>query len=71
MPVCSIVKLLPLDTMGDLMHHCTRLNASCNSQSGRPQHLEVLVLTMRQTGMNTLVNVYVDLVVFTPIAGTL
>ena len=39
MPVCSIVKLLPLSTVDDLMHYCTR-PASCNSASGRPWHLQ-------------------------------
>ena len=43
MPVCSIVKLLPLGTVDDLMHYCTRPSASCNSASGRPWHLGVIV----------------------------
>ena len=51
MPVCSIVKLLPLGTLDDLMHFCTRPSASFNSAPGRPRHLGVIVLTMLQTGM--------------------
>ena len=43
MPVCSIVKLLPLSAVDDLMHFCTRPSASCNSASGRPRHLGVIV----------------------------
>ena len=39
MPICSIVNLLPLGTVDDLMHYCTRPSASCNSVSGRPRHL--------------------------------
>ena len=50
MPVCSIVKLLPLGTVDDLMHYCTWPSASCNSASGRPWHLGVIVLTILQTG---------------------
>ena len=46
MPVCSIVKLLPLGTVDDLMS-----SASCNSASGRPRHLGVIVLTILQMGM--------------------
>ena len=49
MPVCSIVKLLPLDTMDDLMHFCTRPKAWCNSASGHPGHLGVIVWTLLQT----------------------
>ena len=43
MPVCSIVKPLPLGTVDDLMHYCTRPSAACNSASGRPRHLRVIV----------------------------
>ena len=43
MPVCSIVKLLPLGTVDNLMHYCTQPSASCNSASGRPRHLGVIV----------------------------
>ena len=45
MPVCSIVKLLPLGTVDDLMHYCTRPSALGNSASGRPRHLGVIVWT--------------------------
>ena len=52
MPVCSIVKLLPLGTVDDLVHYCTWFpSAKCNSASGRPRHLGVIVLTILQTGM--------------------
>ena len=51
MPVCSIVKLLPLSTMDDLMHYCPPPSALSNSASGRPRHLGVIVLTILQTGM--------------------
>ena len=51
MPVCTIVKVLPLGTVDDLMHSCTRLSASCNSPSGRPRHLGVIVLTILQTDL--------------------
>ena len=51
MPVCSIVKLLPLGTVDDLMHYCTRPSASCNSASCRPRHLGVIVLTILHTGI--------------------
>ena len=34
-------KLLPRGAMDDLMHYCT--SASCNSASGRPRHLRVIV----------------------------
>ena len=33
MPVCRIVKLLPLGTVIDLMHYCKWPLASCNSAS--------------------------------------
>ena len=33
------------------LHYCTRPSASCNSASGRPRHLGVIVLTILQTGM--------------------
>ena len=49
--VCRVVKLLPLTTVGDLIHYCTRPSASCNSASGRPRHLRVSVLSLLQTGM--------------------
>ena len=51
MHVCSIVKLLPLGTVDDLVHYCTRPMTSCNSASGRPRHLGVIVLTILQTGI--------------------
>ena len=53
MPVCSIVKLLPLGTVDDLMHYCTRPLASCNSALGRLRHLGAIVWTILhvQTGM--------------------
>ena len=51
MPVCSIVKLLPLGAVDDLMHYCTQPKALCNSASGRPWHLGAIVLTILQTGM--------------------
>ena len=35
---CSIVKLLPLGTVDDLMHYCTRPKARCNNASGHPQN---------------------------------
>ena len=57
MPVCSIVKLLPLSPMDDLMHYRTRPSASCNSASGRPRHLRVIVLTILQTGMKKQYNI--------------
>ena len=57
MPVCSIVELLPLGTVDDLMHYCTQPSASCNSASGRPRHLGVIVLTILQTGMKYLYTV--------------
>ena len=44
MPVCIIDKLLHLGTMDDLMHYCTLPSASCNSASGRPPHLRVIVI---------------------------
>ena len=56
MPVCSIVKLLPLGTVDDLMHYCTRPSVSCNSASGRPQPLGVIIWTILQTGMKKLYN---------------
>ena len=34
MPVCIIVKLLPLGTKDNLMHYCTRPKAKCNCASG-------------------------------------
>ena len=49
--VSSIVKLFPLGTVDDLMHHCTRPSTLCDSASGRPRHLGVMVLTIQQTGM--------------------
>ena len=49
MPVCSVVKLLPLGAVDDLMHYCTRPSASCYSASDRPQHVGVIVLTILQT----------------------
>ena len=51
MPVCSIVKLLPLGTVDNLMYYYTRPSAFCNSASGRPRHFGVIVLTILQTGM--------------------
>ena len=54
MSVCSIVKLLPLSTVDDLMTP----KASCNSASDRPQHLGVIVLTILQTSMKWLYNIY-------------
>ena len=54
MPAFSIIKLLPLGTVDDLMHFCTRPSALCNSASGLPRHLGVIVLTMLQTGMKKL-----------------
>ena len=45
MPVCSIVKLLPLGTVDDLIHYYTRPSASCNSASGRPRNLGLIVLS--------------------------
>ena len=45
MSVCTIVKLLPLGTMDDLIHYYTWPSASCNSASGRPRHLGLIVLT--------------------------
>ena len=51
MPVCSIVKLFTLGTVDDLTHYSTRPSASCNSASGRPRHLGVIVLTILQTGI--------------------
>ena len=46
MPVCSIVRVLPLGTVEELMHYYTPPSASCNSASGRPGHLRVIVLTI-------------------------
>ena len=46
-----VVKLLPLGTVNDLMHYCTPPSALCNSASGRPRHLGVIVLNILQTGM--------------------
>ena len=37
MPVCSIVKLLPLRTVDDLMHYGTWPSASCNRSSTTPK----------------------------------
>ena len=54
MHICRIVQLLPLGTVDDLMHHCTQLSASCNSASGHPWRLRVIVLTILQTGMKYL-----------------
>ena len=62
MPVCSIVKLLPLGTVDDLMHYCIRPSASGNSASGGPRHLRVIVLTILQTGMKKLYNIVLLLV---------
>ena len=36
-------KLLPRGTVDDLMHHCTRPKAECNSASGRPRYRGVIV----------------------------
>ena len=47
----SIVKLLPLGTVDDLVHYSTQPAASCNSASGSPRHLGVIVSTIQQTGM--------------------
>ena len=54
MPVCSTVNLLPLGTIDDLMHYCTRPSALGNSASGRPRHLGVIVWTILQTCMKYL-----------------
>ena len=54
MPVCSIVRLLPIGAIDDLMQYFTRPTALCNSASGRPQHRGVIVLTILQTGMKYL-----------------
>ena len=64
MPICTVVKQLPLGTVDDLLHYCTQPSASCNSASGRPRHLGVIVLTKPQTGMKTLYtrNQYMDTV---------
>ena len=56
MPVCRIVKLLPLCNVDDLMDYCTRPSASFNSASGCPQQLRVIVLTILQRGMKKLYN---------------
>ena len=50
MPICSIVKLLPLGPLEDLMYYCTWPSALYNSASGHPRHLGVIVLTILQTG---------------------
>ena len=57
MALSSIVKLLPLGTVDDLMNYCTQPSASCNSASGRPPHLGLIVLTILKTGMKLLYNI--------------
>ena len=54
MPVCSIVRLLPIGAMDDLMQYFTLPTALCNSASGGPPHRGVIVLTILQTGMKYL-----------------
>ena len=44
-------KLLPLGTVDDLMHYCTRPSALCNSASGRPWHLFVVHGTTNRHGI--------------------
>ena len=62
-PVCSIVKLLSLGTVDDLMHYCKRPKSECNSASGRPRHLGVIVSTILQTCMKLLYNICLHLTV--------
>ena len=55
-------------TVGDLMQfnlvYCTRPKSSCNSASGRPWHLGVIVLTILQTGMKKLYNMTLSCIKF-------
>ena len=42
------------------MHYYTRPSASCNSASGRPRHLWLIVLTVLQTDMKLLFHMQHD-----------